>query len=49
VRSLLDLIRRTPGHVECFALDETDIGNGMAGGNTRCGCRAPAHETQAGR
>lgn len=36
------ITREKPSPV-CAAVDDDDIGNGMAGGNTPCGCGDPFH------
>lgn len=41
-RSLVDLLRRRPAHGECWAVDDEDFGNGMAG-DSACLCRNVAH------
>lgn len=43
-RSLLDLVRRRPGRRHCTFFAPDDIGNGMAGGNSVCGCRSGYHQ-----
>jgi hypothetical protein len=41
-RTTLDWIRRRPQYWRCEAVDEDDIGNGMAGSGP-CGCTHPSH------